>query len=187
MTKPVERGAEMKIDFRLRRPAGSLARGVKRLWSARGEQGGALLEFAVALPLLMSVLTGAASFTMAFYSLQAIENATSGAAAAIAAEQRVATDPCSQAQTLVQAALPGWTASKISYSLTITDSSGSAHPYPSSGMTAGSGTFSCTAGATEMAPGEPVTLKVQYSYSWIPVVAFSPSSALTAAQTSMAD
>jgi Flp pilus assembly protein TadG len=177
----------MKNRWDLRKQAASAARGTKGIWGVRSEEGGALLEFAIALPLLMTVLTGAASFTLAFYSLQEVENATSGATAAVAAEQGTVADPCAAAQTLVQAALPGWTTSKISYSLTITDSSGTAHSYPASGMTSGSSTFTCTAGSPELAAAEPVTLKVQYSYSWLPIVAFSPSSALAAASTSMAD
>jgi len=162
-------------------------RGARSVWRLRSDEGGALLEFAVALPLLMTVLTGAASFTMAFYSLQEVENATAGAVAAIAAEQGTVADPCAQAQTLVQAALPGWTTSKLSYSMTITDSAGAAHAYPSSGMTSGSGTFSCTAGSAQLAATEPVTLTVKYTYSWLPVLAFSPSSPLSASETSMAD
>jgi Flp pilus assembly protein TadG len=183
----VSEGAEVKVAVDLGRQGGWLVRGARCIQDLKSDQGGALLEFAVALPLLMTVLTGAASFTMAFYSLQAVENATAGAVQAVAAEQGTVADPCATAQTLVQAELPGWTASKISYAMTITDSSGTAHPYPSSGMTAGSSTFTCAAGSGELAPSEPVKLTVQYSYTWVPVVAFSPSSPLADAETAMAD
>src|SRR5208283_4344108 len=113
----------------------------------RGEDGGALVEMAVILPLLMMLVMAAAALTLGFYNLQELTRATESAAQVIAAQQGVATDPCATAQTFVQAALPGWTASSLSYSLTVTDSGGTAHPYPSSGMTSGSGSFSCLAGA----------------------------------------
>jgi Flp pilus assembly protein TadG len=172
----------MKIGRGSRMPAapGGVASRAKRF---RGEEGGALLEFAVALPLLMTVLTGACSFSLAFYSLQQLGNAVAGAAQIVAAEQGVLTDPCATAVTSVTGALPGWTASKITYTLVITDSSGDAHTY---GPTAGS-SFSCTGGASEEAAGEPVALTVSYAYTWMPILAFSPSSALTDTETSMAD
>jgi len=180
----------MRFQWSLQRRAAWVARGKRCVMGARSNEGGALIEFAVALPLLMTVLTGAASFTMAFYSLQQLENAVSGAVQAIAAQQGTLSDPCETAQTLVEAAIPTWTTSKLSFSMNITNSGGTVDNYPSSGMTSGSSTFSCTAGSTTssgLSPGEPVTLNVQYTYTWIPVLAFSPSSALTASETAMAD
>ena len=149
----------------------------------RSEEGGSLVEFAIVVPLLMTVLTGSASFALGFYSLQQLGNATAGAVQAIAAEQGVAPDPCAQAVTAVTAGLPGWTAGNITYTLVITDSSGATHQY---GATTGS-TFSCTPGAAEEAPNEPVTLTVSYKYTWLPVLAFSPKSPLTSTETAMAD
>jgi hypothetical protein len=83
----------------------------------------------------------------------------------------------------VTGSLPGWTASKLTYTLVIMDSSGSNHTY---GPTAGS-SFSCTAGAALEAPNEPVTLTVSYSYTWMPILAFSPSSPLSSTEASLAD
>jgi Flp pilus assembly protein TadG len=182
---------EMTLDCRLWRKAALLARVASRAMRLRSEEGGSLVEFAIVVPLLMTVLTGSASFALAFYSLQQLGNATSGAVEAIAATQGVAPDPCALAVTSVTSALgigatsalPNWTASKITYKLVITDSSGATHTY---GATTGS-SFSCIAGAAEEAPNEPVTLTVSYSYTWLPVLAFSPSSPLSSAETAMAD
>jgi Flp pilus assembly protein TadG len=175
----------MMLERNLRRLASLVSRAAKRAMGVRSEEGGALLEFAIALPLLMTVLTGAASFSLAFYSLQQLQNATSSAVQLVANQQGLLTDPCATAQSTVTGALPGWTTSNFKYSMVITDSSGTAHNYPASGMS--SGTFSCTAGAGEEAPNESVVLSVSYTYTWLPVVAFSPSSPLVASQAAMAD
>jgi Flp pilus assembly protein TadG len=173
----------MKLDMGLRRQVRFVSRAVKRAMGLRSEEGGALLEFAVTLPLLMTVLTGAASFSLAFYNLQQLQNAVSNAAQLVAAEQGLITDPCATAVTSVTGALPGWTASKLTYTLVITDSSGSNHTY---GPTAGS-SFSCTAGAALEAPNEAVALTVSYAYTWMPILAFSPSSPITGFQSELAD
>jgi Flp pilus assembly protein TadG len=173
----------MKLDRGLRRQVRFVSRAVKRATGMRSEEGGALLEFAVTLPLLMTVLTGAASFSLAFYNLQQLQNAVSNAAQVVAEQQGLTTDPCASAVTLVTASLPGWTASKLTYTMVITDSSGSNHTY---GPTTGS-SFSCTAGASEEAPNEAVVLTVSYSYTWMPILAFSPSSPLSATGADLAD
>lgn len=155
--------------------------GLRRLLRLRGEEGGSLVEFAIVLPLMMTVLTGAASFTMALYSFQQLGNATSTAAQQLGAEQGLITDPCATTVTTVTSALPNWTASKLTYTVTITDSSGTAHTF---GPTAGS-SFSCTSGASDMAANEPVTVQVSYTYSWFPILGFSPSSSLTATEAAL--
>jgi len=173
----------MTIGSSLRKRALLLARLMKRGMRFRGEEGGALVEFAVTIPLMMTVLTGTASFSLALYYLQQLGNATSTATMLVGAEQGLTSDPCATAVTSIQDSLPGWKASNLTYTMVITDSSGTTHTY---GPTAGS-SFSCTAGASELAPNEPVTLTVSFAYSWLPVYQFSPSSALTSSDTAMAE
>ncbi len=160
-----------------------VARRVRRAFGRRGEEGAALLEFAVTLPLLMTVLTGTASFSLALYCLQQIGNAASTAAQLLGAEQGLITDPCKTVATSVTGSLPNLTASKITYTVSITDSSGTVHTTPA---TQGS-SFSCTSYASYMAPNEPVSVTVSYAYSWLPVLNFSPSSSLTSTETALAD
>lgn len=156
----------------------SLAVRMRALCRGR-EEGGALLEFALVLPMLMTVLTGTASFSMALYSYQQLGYATSNAAQLVGAEQGLVTDPCAAVVTSVTGALPTWKAANFTYTVTITDSSGTAHKF---GPTTGS-SFSCTAGAADMAQNEPMMVQVSYNYTWLPVLNFSPSSSLTSSES----
>jgi Flp pilus assembly protein TadG len=176
----------MKTDTGLRQRANSLAYRLRRFPRLGGEEGNALVELAIALPIMMMILTGTASFSLALFYLQQLGNATATAAQVLGSEQALVSDPCANVVTTVTTALPNWTASKISYSVSITDSSGTAHPFPSTGMTTGS-SFSCKSGAADMAQNEPVTVTVSYAFTWLPVLKFSPSSSLTATETSIAD
>lgn len=176
----------MKTDCGLRQRANSLAHRLRRFLHRGGEDGNALVELAIALPIMMTILTGTASFSMGLFYLQQLGNATATAAQVLGSEQALVTNPCALVVTTITTALPNWTASKISYSVSITDASGTAHPFPTTGMTTGS-SFSCTAGAADMAQNEPVTVTVSYSFTWLPVLQFSPSSSLTATETSIAD
>jgi Flp pilus assembly protein TadG len=153
----------------------------RRVLFLGGVEGTALVEFAIVLPVLMSILTGAASFCMALYSFQQLGYAGSNAAQLLAVEQGLLADPCATTASTVTAALPNWTPSKITYTVTITDSTGAAHTF---GPTAGS-SFSCTAGASDMAANEPVTVQVSYQYTWFPILSFSPSSSLTSSESAL--
>jgi Flp pilus assembly protein TadG len=175
----------MKIEVNLRRLVAGAARRAR--W-VRDEQGGSLVEFAILSPLLFVLVAMAGSFTLAFYNLQQIGNATASAVAIVASQQGVTTDPCNLAMASVQAALPGFTAANLSYSLTVNTTgypaSGSGTTFSSGGSSSyGSNTaFSCpnpdTTSST-FASGEPVTLTVTYSYSWLPIPTFHPFGALT--------
>jgi Flp pilus assembly protein TadG len=173
----------MKIGNSQQQKARGLMRRLRRIFGSGGEEGAALLEFAVTLPLFLTVLTGTASFSLALYFLQQIGNATSTASQLLGAEAGLITDPCATVVTSVTAALPNMTASKITYTVVIADSTGALHTY---GPTTGS-SFSCTAGAAEMAPNEPVTVTVKYNYSWLPILAFTPSSNLVSSETALAE
>jgi Flp pilus assembly protein TadG len=180
----------MKIGSRLARLPAGRGRAGKCVFKARGEEGNSLVEMAFVLPLLIMILMGSASFSLAFYSLQQLQEATATAVRVVGALQGQTEDPCAAVQTMVQSALPGWTTAKLSYAMIITNASGTAYNYPASGMTSGAGSYSCQAGAvptTGLAAGEPVQLKVQYSYTWIPIPGVNLSSPLTATETAMAD
>jgi Flp pilus assembly protein TadG len=173
----------MKTENNNQQKAYGFTRRIKRFFRTGGEEGNALLEFAVTLPLFLTVLTGTASFSLALYFLQQIGNATSTASQLLGAEAGLITDPCASAVTSVTASLPNLTASKITYTVAITDSGGTAHTY---GPTAGS-SFTCLAGAAQMAANEPVTVTVKYNYTWLPILAFSPSSNLISSETALAE
>ena len=159
-----------------------MARLLQRLRNLASEEGSTLMEFAVTLPVFITIITGTTSFAVGVYNLQQLSNATTNAVQAAAAGQGIASDPCSAAQTQVTAYLPNWTASSFSYSMSIVDSNGTSHTYNSTGTT-----FSCTAGASTMAQNEPIVLTVTYTYKWLPILAFSPSSPLKSTQAAVGD
>jgi Flp pilus assembly protein TadG len=166
---------------KLRRPQWLRAGAAKRFARRRSEEGSTLVEFAVTLPIFLTVLTGAASFSLALYGMQQLSNATSAAVQSVADGRALTSDPCAAAVSSITSTLPTWSATKFTYTLTITDSTETAHKY---GPTTGS-SFSCTAGETYQSENFPVTLQVSYAYSWLPILAFSPSSALSATEGTM--
>jgi Flp pilus assembly protein TadG len=164
------------------------------------EEGGAVLEFGLMVPPLILVLTGAASFSMAFYELQQLETAVSSAVQAVAAEQGVNPDPCNQAMTDIQAALPSFKTGSFTYTLTVTDSSSTASYTTSGGANGGATAYSCKAAGpgtasspnttTEMQANSPVVLTVSYAYNWLTIIPahfFSPTTPLTVTETALAD
>jgi Flp pilus assembly protein TadG len=171
----------MKTKNGLRKIGNLFARRSRRAFGRRGEEGAALLEFAITLPVLMTVLTGTASFSLALYTLQQIGNATSTAAQLLGAEQGLISDPCAAVVTSVTNSLPNLKPTLITYTVSITDGSGTAHP---SGPTTGS-SFSCPSNAGNMTPNEPVTVTVSYAYSWLPILAFTPKSGLSSSETAL--
>jgi Flp pilus assembly protein TadG len=169
-----------------------LAQRLMRAKCVKGEEGTSLVELAISLPIMMTLLTGAASFSLAFYSLQQLSNATTAGVQLVAADQGLVSDPCETAATAVENSLPSWTTTKMTFTMNWTDSSGSSHsegPIAEASAT----TFTCpTAGdgasdtSTAMGPNTPVILTVSYSYSWLPVFKFTPSSALSSTQAALA-
>ena len=165
----------MKIGCGLCRMAMPLVRGKKVRRRFKGEEGAALVEIAVALPLMLLVLTGAVSFSLAFYNLQQLQNAVTAAGQALGATAGVAANPCAQVVSQVEATLPGWTAANLTYTVVITNAAGSTTTY---GPTAGS--LSCSAAgsggsaSTAEAAGQPQTVTVSYPYSWFTVFTWQP-------------
>jgi Flp pilus assembly protein TadG len=121
------------------------------------------------LPMLLMVLTFMFSISMAMISFEQLNVATANAALLqLAPARNVDPNPCSSIQTAVTTSLPSWTASKLTYTVTIQNSSGTNVTY---GPTTGTG-FSCTAAYTVLAADQtatPASLTVSYTYSWLPV------------------
>lgn len=172
----------MKIGWGLCKLAGSLACGRKLASRARGEEGAAIVEIALTTPLFLALITGAASFSMAMYYLQQVGNASSAAAMALANQAGILTDPCADVVVpMVTKSLPSLNPAKLTYTVTIYDSSGTAHASPA---TAGS-SFKCPTLEAYMAVNEPVIVTVSYQYAWMPVFGFTASSPLTGTGSAM--
>jgi Flp pilus assembly protein TadG len=128
-----------------------------------------MVEFALVLPMLLMILTFMFSISMAMISYEQLNVATANAALLqLAPARNVDPNPCSSIQTAVTYALPSFTASKLTYTVTIQNSSYTNVTY---GPTTGAG-FSCTAAFGVLSadsPGTPASLTVSYTYSWLPV------------------
>jgi Flp pilus assembly protein TadG len=154
-----------------------------RAFLCSGSEGGSLVETALVMPLLLLLLTGMFSITMALYSYQQLGYATFSAAQQVGAGRGLLADPCNTVATAIPNGLTGWTAAKFTYTVIITDSSGAAHTY---GPTTGS-SFSCTGGAAFMSQNEPVQVIASYAYTWIPGYDMNLSGSLITTETVLTD
>ena len=186
------KGGTMNIRKSVTRQALRLAQRLGWAKGVKGEKGSSLVELAISLPIMLMLLTGAASFSLAFYFLQQLGNATTSGVQLIAADQGLVSDPCETGAAAVEGGLPNWATTKLTFTLNWTDSTGGSHtqgPTLESSSTA----FSCaTAGdgstdtSTAIGPNTPVVLTVSYSYTWLPMYKFSGSSALSSTQAALA-
>ena len=97
----------------------------------RGEnEGGALVELAVTLPVVMIIMTGIFSFSIALYQKLQLAEAVSVGGRFLAVD-RGDTDPCAATTAKIDAAAPGLTAASINLTYTL------------NGVSQGSGTTSC--------------------------------------------
>lgn len=166
-----------------------VVRHVRRIFGRGGEEGAALLEFAITLPILMTVLTGTVSFSLGLYVLEQVGNAASASAQTVGAEAGTVADPCAEIAGQITAMLPNLSASKITYWVSVTNSSGTTSygPFnpPSTGTCIAAGSGGAT--STQEEANYPVSVTVQYRYGWFPVLNFSPTSSLTSTETTMAE
>jgi Flp pilus assembly protein TadG len=179
----------MKRNRGLRRQARWCVRSLLRAAGFKRQDGAALVECAVTLPLLMAVIMGASSFSMAFYEMQELGNAVSAGAQVLMATAGTVADPCAQVVTQVTSALPNFNTANLTFTVVITNAAGGSTTY---GPTAGS--LSCKAAgadepaATAEAQNEPQTVTVSYTYPWMPLLNFAtPSSQLTSSLTQMGE
>ncbi len=132
-----------------------------------GEEGGALVEFVLVAPLMLTLITGMFSVVMALMNYQELGSATNAAGMVLITARGNLSDPCATVASTVSGALPTWTSTKFTYTVTITNAAGTLNTYGPTTPTGGS-PFTCTAGAAELASSEPATVSVSYQYTWIP-------------------
>jgi Flp pilus assembly protein TadG len=80
-----------------------------------GDEGSALVEFALILPMLLMLTTGMLVFGVAMNNYLQLTNAVSIGARTLAVSAQLTLDPCSTASTAITNAAPGLTASKFTY------------------------------------------------------------------------
>jgi len=154
----MERGLQKWAKFSMRR--------LLRAVGFKAEEGSALVEFAVTLPLFLAVLMGTASFSLGLYFLSQITNATTSAAASLGGEAGLFpnNDPCAAAKSFVTTALPNLAPSKLSLKLVITDTTLATDSYTGTGSS-----FTCST-APSMEANYPLVLTVTYTYQWMPML-----------------
>lgn len=142
-----------------------------RRFSVSDSEGGALVEMAVTLPLMMFLITGLCFMGLAVDNYIILAHANDVGARYLALRRGQLTDPCAQTITAIQNAAPGLNTSQLSYDFTI-GSSGTMQS-----------TASCTSATADMAPSATATVKVYYNYPLI-IYGWGPTTLTMQAATS---
>ena len=103
---------------------------------ARYERGQATAEFALALPLLLTVLFGVLLFGIAFNNDEALTFATNTGAQQLSISRGITTDPCNTVYTAAASAAPQLHSSNIKFTIVLngkTEVSGATSPTCTSG------------------------------------------------------
>lgn len=179
----------MTISWGLRRRAHLCLCTLMRAVGYKGEEGNALIECAVTLPVLLAVMLGATSFSMAFYEMQELGNAVSGAGQMLGATAGTITDPCAQVVAQVTAALPNFNTGNLTYTVVITNAAGTTTTYgPTQGSLTCKAAGAGQAASTAEAENEPQTVTVSYKYPWMPLFfSKTPTSNLSSTSTTMGE
>lgn len=114
---------------------------------ACGERGGALVELALVIPVILLLITGMFSVSLVMYQKETLAEAVSSGARFLAAD-RGDNDPCASTANVVYGAAPNLSQSKISLSFVLNGTS-----YPT--------TTTCS-GTSAMASGATATLTATY-------------------------
>ncbi len=162
-----------------------VSRRLKGLLNSDSE-GGALVEMALVVPIMLTLITGMASFGIALNNYLVLSHAADIGARYVAINQGnfsngTTTNPCAMAAVQIQAAAVGIPASQISYSITIQPSlTGTAATYTSNNGAAGfgAGTSCATGGSGNMGSGGGI-VTVQLSRPFTPFVVFWSNHALS--------
>lgn len=128
----------------------------------RHDEGSAIVEMAVVLPVMMAVLTGIFSFSIALYQKLQLAEAVSNAGHVLATD-RGDNDPCNTATNALYAAAPGLSHANLTLTYTLNGhaysagttscaaSGGAANPYMvANGSAQIQATYTCTLGVYGM-------------------------------------
>jgi Flp pilus assembly protein TadG len=81
-----------------------------------GDDGSAIIEFAMVLPMLLVITTGVLVFGVAMNNYLQLNNAVSVGARTLAISAQMTLDPCATASSAITGAVPNLTASKFTFS-----------------------------------------------------------------------
>jgi Flp pilus assembly protein TadG len=159
----------MKISSGLLRQARMFTRGLDRLAAAMrmgcahrstngrvralhsgGEEGGALIEVALTVPVLLGVLTGIITFGMAYSNQLTLTQATGAAGQYLSTIRTSTTDPCADTFKAFKNAAPALDSTQINMIVTM------------NGTTPTQTSESCSGKQTLLVQGTPVTVYATY-------------------------
>jgi Flp pilus assembly protein TadG len=131
--------------------------GKQALARARDEQGQTLLEFALVLPALLTLLLGVIVFGLAFNNYLTLTNATTIGAQLLSISRGQTTDPCQTTSQAVYAAAPNLTQANLKFTIVLNGTS----------VANNVATPSCPANGTggtglQLAAGQSAAVKVTY-------------------------
>lgn len=171
----------MNQTFALRNILSTQPRILRRLkhFLNSDSEGGALVEMALVAPLMLTLITGMASFAIALNNYLLLSHASDVGARYVAINQGnftngAATNPCAMAAAQIQAAAAGIPANQLSYSITLTPTAtGTPTTYTSNNGTSsfGSGSSCATGGSANMGSGGGI-VTVSVSRPVTPFVAY---------------
>jgi Flp pilus assembly protein TadG len=117
---------------------------------SRGDQGGALIEIALTVPVLLGVLTGICTFGIAFSNQLTLTQAVGSGGQYLSQIRTTTTNPCADTFTAIKNAAPNLTSSKISVTVTM------------NGTTPSQSGNTCPGDQTDLVQGGPVSVSATY-------------------------
>lgn len=130
-TRTLRIGAELRIRLRV---------------CKRGEEGGALVEMALVLPILMLVLTGIFSFGIAMANYMQLTEAVDVGGRLLAISRNQYLDPCAAAVTAIESAAPSLAPANMTFTFVLNGTTYSGTSCSSSSYTSGAAGAITTAG-----------------------------------------
>ena len=113
---------------------------------SQAEDGQALVELAICLPMLLLVVMGICTFGIAINNYISLTSATSSGTRALSVNRGNTSDPCQTLSSTVSSAAPLLKSASLSYSLTLTPYGGAAATY--TGTSCAGATSNLSASAT---------------------------------------
>jgi Flp pilus assembly protein TadG len=154
-------------------------RSLGRRVRTRNEEGQALVEFALSLPLLMLILTGMVTFGIALHNYLELTNAVTIGARLLAISRGQTTDPCATTAAAVYHAAPFLKPANLTFTLVL---NGTSYPNmttcPSASTTAGAAGNLLQGSEARVTATYPCDLRV-YGFN------YAPSCTLTARTTEL--
>lgn len=138
----------MKILSGLCNQARMLSGGRRRAALGRNEEGGALVELALTVPVMLGLITAIVTFGITFSNQVTLTQAVGSAGQYLSQIRSSTTNPCADTYTALTNAAPGLSASNISLTVTMNGSQNTGN--------------TCSGKQTELIQGGPVTVYATY-------------------------